>query len=335
MPPPTTWAASANQGQLDRSRELFNAILAREPDNAAALTALAQIDWARDGAKRLSSAATRPRGRPADGGSRFVLTQFLVTTGRAAEAVEVAREAVAIAPGSAPFANALGVALLESGNRPRRCRSSRARWSSIRRSALPAQQRAGPTGARRGRAAREHWSTHWRSNRTMSCSRLLVDLERRAGRSTPRARRWRGSSGQRRKGIRASPCCVASSCSRSSDSRGRQCICRSAARLGAGARAAIGLFETRRRGNLPDPAAPLQRLAARTSRGPGGAQPAGRAFPGRRRPAGRDPRVREADELAPDHPLFLNNLAWLYGELATTARLPLARRAHELRRTTR
>lgn len=324
---------TANQGQLDRSRELFNGIIAREPGSAAALTSLAQIEWALNRRDEAFAALGRARAAdPADGGSRFVLTQFLVTTGRAAEAVEVAREAVAISPGSAPFANALGVALLESGN-PAEALPEFARALELN----PAEARYLFNSARAHLAlgddgrAREHLVNALALEpNDMVMLAMLVDLDRRAGRldaagqALARLERAAPQGDPRVALLRGELLLAKERYGEAAQAFGE------AQRLGAGARAAIGLYETRRRGNLPDPAAPLnawlsehpEDLAARSLL-------AEHFLAIDDQPAA----IREYEkliDLAPETPLFLNNLAWLYGESGDDRALPLARRAHEL-----
>lgn len=324
---------TANQGQLDRSRELFNGILAREPGNAVALTSLAQIDWAQDRRDDAFAALERARvADPADGGSRFVLTQYLVAAGRAAEAVAVAREAVAIAPNSAPFANALGVALLEAGN-PTGALPQFARAREIN----PAEARYLYNSARaslalgEGERAREHLvnGLALEPDNTVMLA-MLVDLERRAGRldaaSQALARLERAApQGDPRVVLLRAEILLAQE--RFADAAR---VFDEARRLGAGSRAVVGLHEARRRGNLPDPAAPLTDwlgehpgdLAVRSLL-------ADHYLVVEDQPAA----IREYEkliELAPETPLFLNNLAWLYGEAGDDRALQLARRAHEL-----
>jgi cellulose synthase operon protein C len=103
-----------------------------------------------------------------------------------------------------------------------------------------------------------------------------------------------------------------------------------AVRLGAGNRAVVGQFQARRRAAAPDPAAPLLTWLAST---PGDAPVRNllaEYYLGSDNQAGAIREYEALVELAPTNALFLNNLAWLYGEAGNPRGLELATRAHEL-----
>lgn len=321
----------AARGELDAAAQQFDDILARAPDSAVVLTARAQLDWA--GGEPDAAIARLQRARaadPADGGSRFVLTQYLVAQGRSAEAVPVATEAVEIGPNASPWVNALGVALLGAG-RPAE--------------ALPHFERAheiNPLEARylfnaaRANAAQGSLETA----RTQLVNALalepenpnmlitLVEIERRAGRpeaasrALARAERALPADDPRVPLLRGE---LLVDQQRYADA---ERAFAEAERLGIGNRAVLGQFEARRRGGLPDPSAPLRRWLEHSPR-----DPAVRALLAEYHLAGADhpAAIREYQqllEIAPDNALFLNNLAWLYGEAGDPRGLELARRAH-------
>jgi putative PEP-CTERM system TPR-repeat lipoprotein len=339
MAPDNTAAAynlgriEANQGRLDQATQRFNGILAREPDNALVLTALAQLDWARG--ERDSAVERLQRARaadPADGASRFVLTQYLVAMNRAADAVEVAREAVAIAPDAAPTVNALGVSLLEAGQ-PADALEQFRRAQQIN----PAEARYLLNASRAHAAlgalepAREQLVNALALEpENVIMLAALVDLERRAGRFD--------AAGQalvrlQRAAPRGDPRIVLLG---GEVLLGQQRFAEAqeafqeALRLGMGSRAAIGLFETRRRGGLADPAAPLISWLEEAPDDLGA-----RALLAEHYLAVGDhaAAITEYEKLiasAPDNPMVLNNLAWLYGEAGNPRAVELARRAREL-----
>lgn len=324
---------AANQGQLDRAAELFGRILARDPANAMALTAIAQVHWARgerDSAiERLQHARST---HPGEIGARFVLTQYLVAAGRPAEAVEVAREGAVLAPGSAPFVNALGVALMQSGDAQGALKEfgraleinplePRYHLNSAR-----ARMALGEPGAARehivnGLAVEpDHFAllsalveVERRAGRLDAAAQALVRLERTAPRDDPQVDLLRGE--------------VLLAQQRFVDA---ERTFAAAARRGIGDRAAVGIFEARRRGGLPEPAEPLLAwLAERPDDLSIRALLADHYLVQGDEPGA----MREYErlvELAPDNALFLNNLAWLYGESGDERALSLARRAHEL-----
>ena len=324
---------SAGRGELDRGSQLFEGILAREPDNALALSAAAQVDWAQGRPELALERLERARRTsPRDGNSRFVLTQYLVATGRAADAVVVAREGVEIAPGSARVVNALGVALLESGA------PGEALPQFARAHELDPSEAGYLLNRARAHAAlgepdkeREHLinalaldpdksvmlalreDLERRTGRHDAAAEALGRLERAAPAGDPRVIAVRGEVllGQQR-------------------FREAEQAFTEAQRLGMGNRAVIGVFESRRRGGLPEPAAPLQAwLSENPDDGAVRAALADHYIASDDQPGA----IREYEqliELAPDNPLFLNNLAWLYGERGDERGLGLARRAHEL-----
>lgn len=323
----------ANQGQLDRARELFDRLLAREPENALVLTALAQLDWARnDRASAIERLQRTRTAHPADGGSRFILTQYLVAEGRAEEAVKVAREGVEIAPNAAPSVNALGVALLESGA-PQEALPLFARAHDI--NPLEATYLLNVARAHLAlgelEPAREALVNGLALEpENVSLLGLLVDVERRLGRVDAAfqalARLERAvPTGDPRIALLRGELLLA----QQKYAEAEQAFAE-AGRLGLGARAAVGAFEARRRGGLPDPAAPLLAWLQQ--------QPddqAARALLAEHYLAADDQSsaIREYERLtslAPDNPLFLNNLAWLYAEAGDDRALPHARRAFDL-----
>lgn len=323
---------AAATGRLDRSAALFEGIVAKDPGHSPALTALAQIDWARG--DRAGAVARLERARqadPADGGSRFVLSQYLVNLGRAAEAVAVAREAVDIAPNSAPAVNTLGVALLES-RQPREALEKFGRAHEIN----PLEARYLLNSARAHSAlgqmdlARDQLvkalalepdnavmlaalvEVEMRSGRPEGAAQALARLERASGRGDPRVILMRGEVLLAQEHFPEAALAF-----------------EEARRLGMGGRAAVGIFEARRRGGLPDPTAPLHDwLRESPDDIPARAVLADHHLV-RNDHAAAIREYRVLVESVPDGPLFLNNLAWLLGEAGEPGALDLARRAHE------
>jgi cellulose synthase operon protein C len=324
---------NASRGQVDLAATQFEAILKREPNNAAALSARAQIDWARGEREAAIQRLGRARAAdPADANSRFVLAQYLVSTGKAAEAVAVATELVKIAPEVAAAANSLGLALLESGQpaealpqfeRARKLDALDARYlfNSARAHAVLGE----------GDAARTHLVNALAlepENPTLLAA--LVELERRGGRLEAAA------LALRRLELAAPANDVRVAVLRGEVRLGQQQYAEAeqafgeALRLGAGSRAVVGQFEARRRGAMPEAAAPL---LTRLGTEPGDtfvrAMLAEYYLGGNDQPAA----IREYEtllETSPDNALFLNNLAWLYSEAGNPRSLELATRAHEL-----
>jgi cellulose synthase operon protein C len=323
----------ANQGRLDQATQRFNGILAREPGNALVLTALAQLDWARG--ERDSAVERLERARaadPADGASRFVLTQYLVAMNRAADAVPVAREAAAIAPDAAPSVNALGVALLEAGQpadalvqfrRAQQINPAEARYLL---NASRAHAELGELGPAREQLVNALALEP--ENVVMLAS--LVELERRAGRYDAAAQ---ALVRLQRAAPRGDPRVVLLGgevlLGQQRFAEAQQAF-QEALRLGMGSRAAIGLFETRRRGGLADPAAPL---IAWLEESPDDLTARAMLADHYLTLGDHAAAIAEYEKLiasAPDNPLVLNNLAWLYGEAGNPRAVELARRAHEL-----
>ena len=323
----------AAQGQVGQAVDLFDGILAREPDNAVVLTAMAQIDWARGqrgtAIERLERAR---RADPADGGSRFVLTQYLVNMGRAPEAVTVAREAVEIAPNSAAALNALGVAHLEAGQpaealprfeRAHEINPAEARYLlNIARVHLARNELEPARSALVNALALEPENTvmlaamvdvERRAGRFDAAAQALNRLERASGRGDPRVMLMRGEI------------LLAQQRYHEAEQSFQQ-----ARNFGMGGRAAIGVYEARRLGGLPEPAAPLLSWLQDSPDDPvvrGLLADHYLAAGNHAAAAGEYERLLE---VAPDNPLFLNNLAWLYGEVGDGRALALARRANEL-----
>ena len=324
---------AAGRGQLDRAAELFNSILAGEPDNPAVLTALAQLDWARDDREaaiaRLQQAR---RANPADAGSRFVLTQFLVAEGRVEEAVAVGREGVAAAPNSAPSINALGVTLLGAGQ-PGEARPLFQRAHDINpleTSYLLNMARASLALGEPAAARESVVNGLALQPDNVALLGLLVDLERRTGRLDEAA----AALARLEEAAQADDPRVAVQ-------RGEVLLARQqyaaaerafaeAGRLGMGSRAAIGVFEARRRGGLPNAAEPLLGWLAEH---PDDLAVRGLLADHYLAADDRAAATREYERLvtvAPDNPVILNNLAWLYGEAGDERAVALARRAHQL-----
>ena len=323
---------SAGRGELDRAGELFQGILAREPDNALALSALAQVDWAQDRRELALERLERARQtNPADSNARFVLTQYLVALGRAADAVPVAREAVTLLPGLAPVVNALGVALLESGA------AGEALPQFLRASEIdPAgpiyllnRARAHAVLGEPERAREQLINALALDPDNVGMLALLVDVERRTGSLEAAAQalaRLEGAAPPGDPGVVMVRGDLLLSQQRYLEA---EQAFSEAQRLGVGNRAVIGVFEARRRGGLPEPAATL--LAWLAEHPDDGAV---RAVLADHHIATGDQvaAIREYErliELAPDNPVFLNNLAWLYGEAGDERALGMARRAHE------
>lgn len=323
---------AASRGRLDQADELFGRVLAREPDNAAVLTALAQLDWARDQRDRaIERLQHARRANPADAGSRFVLTQYLVAEGRAADAVAVAREGAEIAPNSAPSINSLGVALLESGNAaealPLFGRAHEINPLEVSYLVNTARAQLALGEAEPAREALVNGLALQPDNLTMLA--LLADMERRTGRleaaaqALARLERAAPADDARVALLRAELLLT-----RQQFAEAERTFAE-AGRLGAGRRTAVGVFEARRRGGLPNPAEPLlawleanpRDLVVRSLL-------ADHYLAADDRPAA----TREYEtlvELVPDNPVMLNNLAWLYGEAGDERAVALARRAHE------
>nr|WP_240901064.1 XrtA/PEP-CTERM system TPR-repeat protein PrsT [Thioalkalivibrio sp. XN8] len=321
----------AAQGRLDDAVAQFERILAQQPRNAAALSALAQIDWAqgrRDEAiDRLEQARAAD---PADGGSRFILTQYLVATGRAADAVAVAREAAELAPNAAPTVNALGVTLLETGQ-PREALEQFRRAHEIN----PLEARYLLNAARAHGAlgeldlAREQLVNALAlepENPVMLAA--LVDVERRSGRLDAAARALErlaaaAPAGDPQVAVLRGELLLAQGRYREAEQ-----AFAAAQGQGAGNRPVIGIFQARRLGELPEPAAPLLAwLGEFPEDVPVRALLADYYLSIGEQAAA----VREYErllEIRPDNPLFLNNLAWLYGEAGDPRGVELARRAH-------
>jgi putative PEP-CTERM system TPR-repeat lipoprotein len=321
----------AGQGQVDAAVEQFESILANQPGNTAALGALAQIDWAQGRRDEAIAKLEQTRAAdPADAGSRFVLTQYLVATGRAAEAVSVAREAAEISPNAAPIVNALGVTLLETGQH---------------REALPHFERAHEINPLEARyllnAARAHGALGeldpareqlvnalaLEPDNTVMLA-TLVDVERRSGRVDAAARALErlesvAPAGDARVALLRGEVLLAQG--RYRDAEQSLAVAQS---QGAGARAVVGIYQARRLGGLPEPAAPLLAWLQDSPDDAGiRALLADHYLSAADFPAA----VREYERLveaAPENPLFLNNLAWLYGEAGDPRGVELARRAH-------
>jgi cellulose synthase operon protein C len=324
---------SASRGEIDRSIALFDGILAREPDNAAVLSARGQVDWVRGERDSAISRLERARALdPADSSSRFILTQMLAATGRSAEAVQVAREAADLAPDSAPIVNAYGVVLLDSGQ-PR--------------DALPQFQRAHKSDPLQAiyllNVARAHTALGElepaRGNLIKALAlepenpvmlAALVDVERRTGRYDAAAQALGrlekvAEPGDPRLAMMRGELLVAQQRFTEAAAAFEE-----AQRRGMGGRAAVGLFDARRRGGMADPAAPL---LAWLEQNP--TDTSVRAVladhylaTGNQRAA-----IGEYEQLVEasgSNPQFLNNLAWLYGEASDPRGIVLARRAHEL-----
>jgi putative PEP-CTERM system TPR-repeat lipoprotein len=293
---------------------------------------MAQLDWARNERARAIARLERARAaNPGDAGSRFVLTQYLVAEGRAGDAVEVAREGVAIAPDSAPSVNALGVALLESGNAAealplfQRAHEINPLEVSYLVNAAWAQLSLGQ--AEPAREALVNGLALQPDNLTMLA--MLTDMERRTGRldaaaqALARLERAAPANDLRVVLLRGELLLV-----RQQFAEAERAFAE-AGRLGAGSRAAIGGFEARRRGGLANPAEPL---LARLQESPDDV--AVRTLLADQYLAADDraAATREYENLVerlPENPVILNNLAWLYGEAGDERAVALARRAHE------
>jgi putative PEP-CTERM system TPR-repeat lipoprotein len=319
------------QGQVDAAVAQFEGILSRQPGNAAALAALAQIDWSQGRRDQAIDKLEQARSAdPADAGSRFILTQYLVATGRAADAVAVAREAAEISPNASPIVNALGVTLLETGQ-PREALPQFMRAHEIN----PLETRYLLNAARAHAAVGELGPAREQLVNALALEpddavmlATLVDVERRAGRLDAAARALErlervAPAGDGRVALLRGELFLAQGRYREAErwfleAQGQQ----------AGGRAVAGIHQARRLGGLPDPAAPL---LAWLQDSPD--DPAIRALLADHYLAAGDfpAAVREYERLleaAPDNPLFLNNLAWLYGETGDPRGVELARRAH-------
>jgi cellulose synthase operon protein C len=337
---PNNTAASYNlarikaaRGEVEGAIELLEGILAREPNNAIALTARAQLDWARNEREAAVNKLEKARAAdPADANSRFVLVQYLVASGRARDAVTVAKELATIAPDVAASASTLGIALLESGQ-PRE--------------AMPHFERARQLDALEPRylfnSARAHLAVgeleparvHLVNGLALAPEdpallAALVDLERRSGRfdaaaqALVRLERAAPEGDSRVVLLRAE---VLLSQERFVDAE--QAFAE-AGRLGAGSRAAVGQFEARRRGSLPDPVVPLRAWLEGNPGDLGARRVLADYYIGNNDL----PVAIEQYEIlltaAPDNAMVLNNLAWLYGETGNPRGFELANRAHAL-----
>ena len=321
----------AAQGRLDDAVGQFENILASEPGNAAALSALAQIDWAQG--RRDEAIARLEQARaadPADSSSRFILTQYLVATGRAADAVAVAREATAISPNAAPIVNGLGVTLLATGQHAealgqfRRAHELNPLEARYLLNAARSQAALGQLDEARDQLVNALALEP--DNVVMLVT--LVDVERRAGRLESAARALERleravPAGDARVPLLRGELLLA----QRRFAEAEQSLAE-AREQGAGSRAVVGIFQARRLGGLPEPAAPLLAWLEANPEDVGM-----RALLANYHLSSQDNEaaVREYERLlgqAPENPLFLNNLAWLYGEAGDPRAVELARRAH-------
>jgi cellulose synthase operon protein C len=324
---------SAERGQVARAEQLFDGILERDPGNGPALSARAQLDWAHGDRDAAIARLERARSaNSADAHSRFLLAQYLVGSGKAAQAVSVAEELVKIAPGVGASMDSLGLALLESGRpadallqfeRARQLEPANARYLLNTARAHAALGQLEPARSQLVNALALE------PEDPMMLA-LLVDLERRAGKADAAAQALARLE-------RASP----PDDPRVALIRGQVLLLQEryadaeqafgdALRLGMGSRAVIGQFETRRRGALADPTAPLRAWLEREPADPVVLRVLGDYYIGANDHPAAIGQYEKLAKVMPDNAMVLNNLAWLYGEAEDPRGLEFARRAHEL-----
>ena len=322
---------AAARGDLDASRGHFASILDEDADNAAALAALAQLDWAAGERDRAVGHLQRARAaNPGNAEIRVLLVSYLSAMGQHGAAIEAAREAVAAAPGSAAAANALGIALIQN-RQAREALPEFARAHQLEPTVpiyLLNRARA-ELGTNQLEAARESLvsvlglspdnfdalllvtEVDRRLGRLEDAARSLVRLERIASEGDTRVALLRGELGMARE-----------------DYEGAERAFAEALAGDAGSRAVIGLFRARLAAGRADPEAPLDAWLERNPDDAGVRVTLGTHYINTGDHARAIPHYEKLLATAPDNPAFMNNLAWLYGQVGDDRAVAIAERAY-------
>lgn len=324
---------AAAMGQLDRAREQFEAIVAADPGNGAAVVALAQVEWARG--EREAAVARLQKARaaePGDANSRLLLTSYLVTLNRIAEAREVAEEALVAAPDSAAVANALGAVLLQAGNAQEALPEfTRAHRITPGVPLYLINKARAETAIGQLDVARETLVRALALDPdSFVALSLMVAVERRLGRLEGAARTLArlervAPAGDARVEISRGTLLL-----EQEDYAGAERAFASALESGIDSRAAIGIYEARRRAGTGDAAEPLlDWLGTRPDDTQVRVILAAHYIDTSKHPAAIE-QYEKLLEGAPESALFLNNIAWLYNEVGDPRALDMAERAHTL-----
>jgi cellulose synthase operon protein C len=322
---------AAAMGRPDEARERFRAIVDADPANAAARAALAQVEWATgDREAALAQLEQARRASRTDAHSRIMLASYFLALDRAADALSVAREAVEIQPRSAPAVNTLGLAQLGTGD----ARSALAQFDLAHEIAptmsgyLVNKARAEVAVGQGDAARRTLINALALDPENQRALFALVDVERRLGRldaaaqTLARLERVADVSTAGVELMRGELLLARG------DSEAAERAFSGALEGGIGGRAAVGIFEARRRGSTGDPAEPLLGWLAE--------QPDDRLV----RSILADHYLAQEDhaaaireyehllEAAPGEVVLLNNLAWLYDQVGDARALQFAERAH-------
>jgi cellulose synthase operon protein C len=319
-------------GQWDAARTHFSTMLDADPRSGAALMAMAQLEWTvgnRDDALGFLEQARAAEPRDLD--SRIVLSTYLSELNRSAEALAVAQEAIALAPESARAANTLGTALLLSG----RAAEALGQFSVAHQisPSLPlylinkarAELAIGQLGAARQSLISalaldpEHleglavlFDVERRRGDLDGAARALNRLERAAPPGNPRVALFRGQLILARENFPEAERAFVDAIAR-----------------GAGDRAVIGVYESRRRGNARDAEQPLIEWLREHPQDRNVRTVLGAHYVEKRDYPAAIEQYMDVLEAVPDDLLALNNLSWLYHQAGDTRRaLEFAERAY-------
>ena len=323
---------AAQQGRLREARERFEVVVAADPANTAARVALSQVLWAQgERGAAIDVAAAGAEADPADVSVRLLLSAQLLQQRRVGEAVEIAASAVELAPEDARAAAVHGAALLESG-------AAQAALEALTRAhqLVPSQPQYLVQKARAELATNQVTAARQSLINALALEPgfepalfALAAVERR-----------RGDFDAARQALRRLENVVAAGDARLELLRGELHLAQgqyqqaesaftAAMGAGSGRAAAIGRYNARRQGELPDPAAPLEAWLEEQPEDLGvravlanhylsiGAMDEARV------------EYERLVEAAPDNAMLLNNLAWLYSQQDDPRALAIAERAYE------
>ncbi|MEJ2516299.1 MAG: PEP-CTERM system TPR-repeat protein PrsT [Gammaproteobacteria bacterium] len=324
---------AAVQGQPDEAAEQFSAVLKADPDNIAAKSALAQVAWSQGETERAVALLQEVRRQAPNAiQPRLLLAQFLAESGEADAAADVAREAVEARPQDARAVSALGRSLLASGQTA---------------AALELFQQAVALAPNDPRylvdEARAHAELGSDDTARVTLNRALaidpefvpalaalVDLERQAGRLAEAGAAFSRLAAVTPEGDPRLKLMEGELLLATGDVEGARNVLQEAVDANVGGRAVVALWQARAESGDDNPETTLmawladhpddnlvRTLLANQMLNEGNYPEAIRQF-------------EELQRRAPNSPVILNNLAWLYDQQGDAKALEMARQAYRL-----
>ncbi|NHA15390.1 XrtA/PEP-CTERM system TPR-repeat protein PrsT [Thioalkalivibrio sp. XN279] len=322
---------AAVRGDLAAARDHFTAIVENNPGNTAALSALAQLDWAAGDREAAVARLQQARAAdPEDANVRVLLASYLGSNQDWTGAIEVAREAVAADPDSAEAANALGVVLLRAGEaREALGEFARAHQLAPTSPLFLVNRARAERATNQPEAARETLVSALALDPGNYQALLhITDLERQLGRFDDAARslarlEQAAEPGDARVSLLRGDILVARG-----EYAAAQAAYEAAGEQGGGNRAVVGQFRARLGQGAAEPEAPMLTWLAQNPGDTAVRLVLAAHYVNAAEYRKAIPQYEQLLAESPDNAMYMNNLAWLYNEVGDGRAEDFAQRAY-------